>query len=147
MRPQFVQNAPPRDKSIYTVGTQSVKNKPCIRAVKSSYPGILTAIYCPQQIRAMSACFDLSQGYLVSEYPHCTAVISCWCGLSETLISYCIRHKIAAAPRREPQITRYTCSYWYYREDSSATPQVKRPERDQALREKYAYIKKRWLTV
>ena len=96
-------------------------------------------------MRAMSACFGLSQGDLESEYPHCTAVISCWSSLSEKLFSYCIRHTTSAAPRREPQVTRNTCSYRYYREDSSATPQVKLPERDRALREKYAYLKMRWL--
>ena len=39
----------------------------------------------------------------------------------------------------------HTRSYRYYRQDSGATPQVKLPEHDQALRERYAYIKKRWL--
>ena len=68
---------------IYTVGTQSVKDKAFrgMRAVKSSCPGILTAIICAQQIRAMSACFGWSRGDLESEYPHGTAVISCWCSI------------------------------------------------------------------
>ena len=46
-----------------TVGTQSVKDK-AVRdrmAVKSACSGILTATYCLQQIRAMGACFGLSQ--------------------------------------------------------------------------------------
>ena len=87
-----------------------------IRAVKSPCPGLLTAIYCPQQI------IGLSHGDLESEYPHCTATITCWCSLSEKLFLYFIRYKTAAAPRREPQVTR--CTHRYYREDSSATPQV-----------------------
>ena len=49
---------------IYTVGTQSVKDKAIrdTKAAKSPYPGVLTAIYYPQQIRATSVCFGLSQG-------------------------------------------------------------------------------------
>ena len=48
------------------------------RAVKSPCPGILTAIsiYCPQQIRAMDACFGLTQGELESEYNTCTPFLS-----------------------------------------------------------------------
>ena len=88
MRTQFVQNDRPQDESIQLVPKASkIKAIRDIRAVKPPCPGILTAIYCPQQIRAMSACFGLSQGDLESEYPLCTAVISCWCSLSEKLFS------------------------------------------------------------
>ena len=38
----------------------------------------------------MRACFGFSQSDLASEYPHCTAELSCWCSLSEKLFSYCI---------------------------------------------------------
>ena len=77
---------------ICTVDTQRVQDKAIrdVRAVKTPCPGILTAICCPQQTRAMSACFGLSQGDLESEYPHCTAVITCWCSLSEKLFTYFI---------------------------------------------------------
>ena len=61
------------------------------------------------------------------------------------LFSYCIRHGTVATPRREPQVTRYTFSCRYYGENICATPQVKLSERDQALREEYAYIKQSWL--
>ena len=67
MRPHFVENARPRDESIQLVPRASKFRE--MRAVKSPCPGVLTAIYCPQQIRAMSACFGLPQGDLESDTP------------------------------------------------------------------------------
>ena len=76
---------------IYTVGTQSVKDKAIrdiIRTAKSPCPGIQPSHILPTtQIRSMSACSDLSQGDFESEHLHCTAVFTCWCSLSEKLFS------------------------------------------------------------
>ena len=75
--PQFLQNARPQDEYIQLlVGTQSAENSAIrdIGAVKSQSPGIPTAVYCPQQIRAMSACVGLSQRDIEAECPHYTAL-------------------------------------------------------------------------
>ena len=45
----------------------------------------------------MSACFGFSRGDVESEYPHCTAITSCWCSSSEKTVLVLVSQTRTAA--------------------------------------------------
>ena len=70
----------------------------CVLLGYSSTPGCDWSLFC-----------DHGLDTLVNNVRTTTTTTTTWCSLSEKLLSCCTRHKTAAAaPQREPQVTRHT---------------------------------------